>query len=121
MARWYEEARLCQHPVEEIGAAFYIREILNNNCLINRWDLRDVFGDGFETILENLRKSGLLRIEATGTQVALKIITPGDKKRERCRSLVSKGRAIDRFERGIVGGGESAERSSAFKTARKPK
>lgn len=87
MARWFEEVRLSRHPIAEIGAAFYIREMLGNNCLVSPFDLKDVFGENFDVTLENLRRAGMLEVFTVGNQLSLKIVAPGDAKRERCRLI----------------------------------
>lgn len=92
MSRWFDEVRLSRHPIAEIGIAFYIREILRNDCVVNKWDLRDTFGMDFETRLESLRKAGMLVVEELGSQVKLTIVAPGDKKRERTRLIKQRNR-----------------------------
>ncbi|MBR4615037.1 MAG: hypothetical protein IKO55_05470 [Kiritimatiellae bacterium] len=104
MARWFDEVRLSSHPIEEIGAAFYVREILKNDCLINKWDLRDVFGPRYESILENLRRSDMLKMETVGSLLSLSIVAPGDRKRERCRRIGQSNRAIIKFEESVIVG-----------------
>ena len=105
MAKWFEEVRLGSRPLEEIGAAFYIREMLGNDCLVNKWDLRAVFGNGYTDMLERLRSAGILDMEAVGCQLRLSIVAPGDKKRQRCRELVKINRAVAKFEKRITRGG----------------
>jgi len=92
MRRWFDEVRLSRHPIEEIGVAFYIREMLGNDCMVNKWDLKDTFGEGCDVYLENLRRSGMLVVEYVGNMISMKIKAPGDKKRERCRELARKHR-----------------------------
>ncbi len=104
MAKWFEEVRLSSRPLAEIGAAFYIREMLGNKCLVNKWDLKAVFGDGYAEILERLRAAGMLEVEAVGSQLRLSIVAPGDKKRRRCRKLVQTNRAVEKFEKRITRG-----------------
>ena len=104
MAKWFEEVRLGSRPLEEIGAAFYVREILGNNCLVNKWDLRAVFGAGCADMLERLRRDGILVVESVGSQLRLSIVAPGDKKRRRCKELVQINRAVSKFEKGITRG-----------------
>lgn len=94
MVRWFDEVRLASHPIAEIGAAFYIREMLGNDCRVNKWDLREVFGEGCETYLENLRRAGMLQVEECGQQLSLRIVAPGDRKRERCRMIARKKRNL---------------------------
>lgn len=101
MGKWFEEVRLGSRPLEEIGAAFYIREMLGNDCLVNKWDLRAVFGAGCADMLERLRNAGILVVEVVGSQLRLSIVAPGDKKRKRCKKLVRTNRAIAKFEKGI--------------------
>ena len=104
MAKWFEEVRLGSRPLEEIGAAFYIREVLGNDCLVNKWDLRTVFGSGCADMLERLRSAGILVVESVGSQLRLSIVAPGDKKRRRCKKLVQINRAVAKFEKRITRG-----------------
>ena len=92
MARWYDEVRLSRHSIDEIGAAFYIREILGNQCRINYWDLKDSWGAEADRILENLRRSGMLRISGEKKMMELSIVAPGDAKRSRCKEIQRKKR-----------------------------
>lgn len=110
MAKWFEEVRLGSRPLEEIGAAFYIREILGNDCLVNKWDLRAVFGTGCADMLERLQKAGILVVEAVGSQLRLSIVAPGDKKRRRCKKLVQINRAVAKFEKRITRGSQRTTR-----------
>ena len=114
MAKWFEEVRLSSRPLAEIGAAFYIREMLGNRCLVNKWDLKAVFGDGYADLLESLRRAGMLEVEAVGSKLRLSIVAPGDKKRRRCRKLVQTNRAVKKFEKRITRGGarESGQEGS---------
>lgn len=121
MARWFEEVRLGRHCISDIGAAFYVREMLNNECLVNKWDLRDVFGPDANAILERLQRAGMLKVTVIGSQLKMKIVAPGDRKRKRCRELGRTNRALVKFEKQIVGERKSAERSSTVKTGRKSK
>ena len=102
MAKWFEEVRLSSRPIEEIGAAFYIREMLGNSCELNAYDLKEVFGDGYKAILENLRRSGALRVETIGARLKLTIVAPGDGKRSRCRHIVRTNRALKKFENNVI-------------------
>ena len=119
MSRWYEETRITRHPLAEIGLAFYVREVFRNNCLVNRWDLKETFGPQCMAYIANLERAGILVVEPVGDMVSLKVVASGDKKRARCRKIGKENRAITRFEKQIVGGRETAERSSAVKTGRK--
>lgn len=121
MSSWYEETRIARHPLAEIGLAFYVREILRNNCIVNRWDLRATFGPQCMEHITNLKRAGILVLEPVGDMISLKVVAPGDRKRERCRKIGKENRAITRFEKEIVGGRKPAERSSTVKTGRKPK
>lgn len=102
MAKWFEEVRLGSRTLEEIGAAFYVREMLGNNCLVNKWDLKSIFGDGYCLIINRLKSAGILEVETVGSQMRLTIVAPGDKKRMCCRRLVQMNRAVTKFERGIA-------------------
>ena len=103
MGKWFEEVRLSSRPIAEIGAAFYIREMLGNNCELNAYDLKEVFGVGYESLLENLRRAGMLRVESTaGARLKLQIVAPGDGKRSRCRRIVGTNRALKKFENNVI-------------------
>ena len=104
MAKWFEEVRLGNRPLVEIGAAFYIREMLGNNCLVNKWDIKSIFGDGYAAILEDLRRAGMLKVETIGSQLKLSIVAPGDRKRTRCKKLTQINRAVEKFEKRITRG-----------------
>lgn len=121
MSRWYEETQIARHPLAEIGLAFYVREVLKNNCLVNRWDLKETFGPQCVEPLANLERAGILVSEPVGDMISLKIVAPGDRKRARCRKIGKENRAITRFEKQIVGGRKPAELRSAVKTGRKSK
>ena len=110
MAKWFEEVRLGSRPLEEIGAAFYIREMLGNDCLVNKWDLRAVFGAGYAEMFERLRSAGILMVESVGSQLRLSIVAPGDKKRRRCQKLVQINSAVAKFEKRITRGGKRTTR-----------
>ena len=120
MAKWFEEVRLGSRPLEEIGAAFYIREMLGNDCLVNKWDLRAVFGNGYADMLERLRSAGILDMEAVGCQLRLSIVAPGDKKRQRCRKLVQTNRAVAKFEKRIMRGGQRITRHGGRESGQGP-
>ena len=104
MAKWFEEVRLGNRPLVEIGAAFYIREMLGNNCLVNKWDIKSIFGDGYAAILEDLRRAGMLKVETIGSQLRLSIVAPGDRKRMRSKKLTQINRAVEKFEKRITRG-----------------
>lgn len=86
MEKWFDEVNLSSHPIEEIGIAFYIREILKNNCTINVWDLRETFGERYLEHISNLKREGILRIRQIDTQhIRMHIFARGDKHREKSR------------------------------------
>ena len=118
MAKWFEEVRLGSRPLEEIGAAFYVREMLGNNCLVNKWDLKSIFGDKYCEIINRLKSAGMLEVETVGSQMRLSIVAPGDKKRMRCRRLVQTNRAMTKFEREIARGSERNTRHGGRASAR---
>ena len=87
MSRWFDEARLSRLPIEQIGAAFYIREMMRNKLNADYYDLREVFGPGTDGIFEGLRRAGVLVYERNGRRVSVSIRASGDKKRERCAEI----------------------------------
>ena len=111
MAKWFEEVRLGNRPLEEIGAAFYIREMLGNNCLVNKWDVKCIFGERCGEILKHLKNAKILEVETVGSQMRLSIVAPGDKKRMRCRKITQTNRLVAKFERGIVRGESGLRRA----------
>lgn len=113
MAKWFEEVRLGNRSLVEIGAAFYIREMLGNNCLVNKWDLKSIFGEGYAAILENLQQAGMLKVEAVGSQLRLSIVAPGDRKRTRCKQITQINRDVEKFEKRITRDGARGSRQAA--------
>lgn len=80
------------HPLDEVGAAFFIRVAMKNECLVNKWDVRDMFGPQCARIIQNLQRSGCLKVEEAGSMLSMKIVARSDAKRERCRLLGRKRR-----------------------------
>ena len=101
MAKWFEETKITRHSLAEIGLAFYVREIFHNDCRVNAWDLRETFGQQCDTYISNLQRAGILKIEPIGDMLQLRIVAPGDRKRERCLRIVKSNRAIKKFEENL--------------------
>lgn len=94
---WFDEVRLSRHPITEIGVAFYIRRMMKNKWSPSFDDLREAFGPSWREYLEALNRRGMLKAEWYQRTVSLKIVAPGDKRRERNRKIhqrkrVSKGK-----------------------------
>ena len=96
MKKWYEELRLTRRSFEDIGMVFLIREIMQNDITVSRNDLYDVLGPGCEAKLESLAQAGILTIERVSRKdefgehpaLRLRVITHGDKRREKQRKLM---------------------------------
>lgn len=90
--QWFDEVRLSRHPIAEIGVAFYIRTMMKNAWTPSIDDLREVFGPEWERHLEGLRRAGMLRMTRNNRSVSLKIVAPGDKRRDDVRRMVKRRR-----------------------------
>lgn len=90
---WFDEVRLSRHAIAEIGVAFYIRRMMRNSWTPSYEDLREAFGADWRDLLESLRRSGMLRVEYFKRTASLKIVAPGDARRERNRKIQIRKRA----------------------------
>lgn len=85
---WHDEIpRLFRHPLDELAMAFFVREKMKNDWEATREDLRLTFGQDWERIVRNLCEDGILRREDADGVIRLRVVAPGDKKREKCRIL----------------------------------
>lgn len=91
---WFDEVRLSRHSIAEIGVAFYIRRMMKNRWTPSFDDLREAFGHEWREHLEALRRSGMLKVEWFKRSASLRIVAPGDKRRERNRKIQLRKRAL---------------------------
>lgn len=84
---WFDEVRLSRHSIAEIGVAFYIRRMMKNKWSPSYDDIREAFGPSWKDHLESLRRAGMLKVEYFKRTASLRIVAPGDKRRERNRKI----------------------------------
>lgn len=85
--KWMEELRITRRPLDEIGLATIVRECFGNNLSMTLDDANDTLGIGWDKKAEELRRAGILRYEIADRRVTMKVVAPGDRKRERCKKL----------------------------------
>lgn len=101
--RWFDEfPQLFRRPISEIGFAFYVREKMKNDLRCDRDELRQTLGPEWAETVENLRKNGIMSIEKTDGIYRFTVSAPGDRKRDRCRKIGRRKRAIALFEDGLI-------------------
>jgi hypothetical protein len=100
---WFDEMiQLFRRPIGEIGFAFLVREKMHNELVISSDELRQILGAEWQTVVENLRKAGIMTVEMVGKNYKLSVVAPGDKKRARCRAIGRKNRSFSKFEKSIL-------------------
>lgn len=87
---WIEELK--SPTSREIGLATQIRTVMKNEWLASADDLRDFIGPDWRELVEDFRRKGQLRVQKTRTRYILRIVLPGDRKREKIRKLAAKKR-----------------------------
>lgn len=91
---WFDEVRLSRHQIAEIGVAFYIRKMMKNRWIPSFDDLREAFGPSWREYVDSLKRSGMLKAEWMHRSVSLRIVAPGDKRRERNRKIHQRKRIL---------------------------
>lgn len=93
MIHWFDEIQqLFKHPIDEVGAVFFVREKMNNDWTADGEQLRLVFGQDWERIVESLRSDGILNVVRDGVLFRLSVTAPGDRKRRRTALINRKRR-----------------------------
>lgn len=96
--KWLTEIRATRRSLAEIGLLTVVREVFGNSLALTSIQADETLGAGWRMLAEALRKAGMLRFSERRGVVAMSVAAPGDRKRERCRKLGRKGRAIRKFE-----------------------
>lgn len=96
--KWLTEIRATRRSLAEIGLLVVVREVFGNDFALTPVQADETLGHGWRPLAEALRKAGMMRIESGRSVVRMSVVAPGDKKRESCRKLGRKGRAIRKFE-----------------------
>ena len=99
---WYDEIpQLFRLTLSEIGFAFYVREKMKNDLIADREELLVTLGPDWEVTIDNMKKRGVLTVSQDGRFMRFSVQAPGDKKRERCKKIGRRKRALHKFEHDI--------------------
>ena len=96
--KWLTEIRATRRSLAEIGLLVVVREVFGNDFALTVVQADETLGHGWRPLAEALRGAGMLRIEQCRSIIRMSVVAPGDKKRESCRKLGRKCRAIRKFE-----------------------
>ena len=96
--KWLTEIRATRRSLAEIGLLVVVREVFGNDFALTPVQADETLGRGWRPLADGLRRSGMLRVEKGRSVVRMSVVAPGDKKREKCRRLGRKCRAIRKFE-----------------------
>jgi hypothetical protein len=98
--KWLSEVRATRYSLAEIGLLVVVREVFANKLAMTPVQADETLGPGWMACATSLAKRGVLRYRK-GTLVMMSVAAPGDVKRERCRRLSRKSRAVKKFEGGV--------------------
>ena len=96
--KWLAEIRATRRSLAEIGLLVVVREVFGNDFALTPIQADETLGHGWMQLAEALRRAGMIRVEKGRSIIRMNVVAPGDKKRESCRKLGRKGRAIRKFE-----------------------
>jgi len=96
MSKWYDEIRLCQHKLHDIGITFYIREIMKNSMKATYDELANTFGSDWRQSVDKLEKEGIIVAQYTKRMVFLKVVSTGDRRRYKMRIAAKKSRIANK-------------------------
>ena len=70
---WFDEIpQLLRRPIGEIGFVFYVREKMANDMRCDSEELRQTLGPNWNSIIENLRKNGILHVKKMASPIAFR-------------------------------------------------
>ena len=96
--KWLAEIRASRRSLAEIGLLVVVRVAFRNKLEMSCADADETLGPGWATIARDLAKAGMLRVLHNGLWVRMSIVAPGDRKRERCKNIMRRKRAIKNLE-----------------------
>lgn len=101
MRKWLSEVRATRCSLAEIGLMVVVREVYANKLAITPVQADETLGPGWMSAAASLARRGVLRYTRGRTLVMMRVVASGDAKRERCRRIGRKNRAVKRFEGGV--------------------
>jgi len=98
--KWLAEIRATRRSLAEIGLLVVVRVIFRNSFEMQWKDADETLGEGWANHAKALAKDGMLHLSHDGLWVRMKVVAPGDRKRERSRRLGKLARFEKTLKRG---------------------
>ena len=96
--KWLAEIRATRRSLAEIGLLVVVRITFRNKFEMSCADADETLGPGWYSIAAALVKAGMLKVQHNGLWVRMSVAAPGDWKRERCKNIMRRKRAIKKLE-----------------------